>query len=166
MKNMKNNIEKKLKNANVAYQFIPLPADLPADVPSHAKFHGIGLEQATQTLIFRTEIGLVAVQKCANADIDNKKLRQFLGVKRLNFASQTDLDQLGLTVGLVPLTGFDLPFVVDQRVLEVEEAYGSGGDKLFGLKLKPADLVKINQARVGNVTSLKEGMSSSIQNKR
>src|SRR5258708_1743762 len=136
---LKEKIEQKLKKLQVEHTFIPLPADLPPDVPSHAKFHRIGLEQATQTLIFRTENGLVAVQKCANADIDNKKLRQFLGVKRLNFADQDDMDELGLTIGLVPLTGFDLPFVVDQKVLGIEEAYGSSGDKLFGLKLKPAD---------------------------
>jgi tryptophanyl-tRNA synthetase len=153
MTNLKVKIEEELHKAGISHQFIALPPELPLDLEAHVKFHGIELKDALPTLVFQTEKGLVVVQKSGNRKIDNRKLKEVLGVKRLSFASPEQLAELGTEVGLVPLTGLDLPFYIDKSALEVEEVYGGGGDRLFALKFRTTDLVRLNKAKVADFTT-------------
>jgi len=56
---MKEKIEKILIDANVEFEFIPLPEDLAMDVPSHMKFYGDTMEHALATMIYKTENGFI-----------------------------------------------------------------------------------------------------------
>lgn len=142
------------KGANIPHEIIPLPDDLPLDVVSHVKFHGITMKEAVPTLIFRTEKGLIAVQKRADTKIDSSRLKKVAGVKSLNFASPEDLRLLGAEIGIVPLTGLSFPHYIDQKILEIPIVYGGSGSKSFALKLHSKDLVVINKAIVADFTEL------------
>lgn len=144
-------LEQLLHKANIHYELVPLPEDLPLDVASHAAFHGITMKQAVPTLIFSTEKGLIAVQRRADTNIDFKKLKQVAGVSQVRFASADEVRRLGYEPGIVPIAGLALPHFVDVKVLDNELVYGGSGLKTFALKLRADDVVKANHATVGDL---------------
>lgn len=148
----KSQIEDKLKKAGVKYEFIHLPENLPPDVASHVNYHGITMKEAVPTLIYRTEKGLIAVQRRADTKFNKQKLQEFVGVKELAFANPDDLKTIGTDVGIVPLTGLSIPYFVDKKVLEQQEIYGGSGTKTYALKMYARDLVKVNDAKIGDFT--------------
>lgn len=156
-------IREKLEKDNIKYQLISLPEDLPLDTASHVKFHGISLQESVPTLIYKTEKGFIAVQKRSDTKIDLKKLKDLVGIKRLNFATAGELRQLGVKPGIVPLVGLDLPYYLDQKVLEIKKVYGGSGVKNFTLKINPADLLAVNKATVGDFS---EANNESVTNKK
>lgn len=145
-------IEEKLKSAGVRYDLIPLPEDLPIDIPSHVMFHKISFSQATATILYKTEKGIVAVQRRSDTKFNIEKLRKALDVQQLDFATKEDLQVLGTEPGIVPLVGLEVVYYVDKKVLEQGKVYGSAGDKLFGLALLAKDLAKVNNAKIVDVT--------------
>jgi tryptophanyl-tRNA synthetase len=149
---MKDNIEHLLNAANVRYEFIPLPEDLPVDVASHMNFYKDSLDHAYATMIYKTEKGFIAVSRRGDTRVNSKKLREALGIKRLSLATEEDMSQLGLTPGLVPPLGYDLPIYMDKKLLDVDYFYDGTGHKLFGLKMNARDLLKVNNATVGDYT--------------
>lgn len=154
--NLKEKIEKILLEKKIAYRFIPLPENLPMDVPSHVAFHGIKMENAMATILYRTEKGIIGATKRADTQIDQEKLKKIAGVKELQFASKEDLKKLGTEVGLVPYLGLDILYFVDQKILEIDQAYGTGGVKTVGMAMNSADLVKVNGGVVGDFTYFEE----------
>ncbi|MBI4137230.1 tryptophan--tRNA ligase [Candidatus Roizmanbacteria bacterium] len=154
--NLKDHIEQTLKEAGVGYRFIPLPPELPPDVPSHAAFHGIKLANAMATILYRTEKGMIAAVKRADTQIDENKLKPVAGVKQLTYATASDLNALGVESGLVPYVGLDVPYFVDKKVLEINQAYGTGGEKTVGMSMYSKDMVKVNNATVGDYTNLEK----------
>ena len=154
--NLKDKIEKILKEKKVEYKFIPLPEDLPMDVPSHVAFHGIKMENAMATMLYKTEKGIIGATKRADTQIDQEKLKKLAGVSELVFASKEDLGKLGTEVGLVPYLGLDVPYFVDQKVLEIDQAYGTGGTKIVGMAMNSTDLVKVNKGTVGDFAYFEE----------
>ncbi|KKR30359.1 MAG: Tryptophan-tRNA ligase [Candidatus Woesebacteria bacterium GW2011_GWA1_39_8] len=153
---MKEKIEKILIDANVEFEFIPLPEDLAMDVPSHMKFYGDTMEHALATMIYKTENGFIAVSRRGDSKVNSKKLRESLGIKRLSFATEEDLASLGLTPGLVPPLGHSIPLYLDKKLLDVDYFYDGTGHKLFGLKMKTEDLLKVNSAKIGDFTAKEE----------
>lgn len=156
MNDLISKLKTKLDQASISYELISLPEDLPLDVESHMKFHGKDMKYAMPNMVFKTEKGLIVAQRRADTQIDNKKLRELLGVQRLALAAKEDLETLGLQPGIVPPTGFNLPTYIDRKVLENSEIYTGTGDKLFSLKVNPADLVKINNTIVADFTTFAE----------
>ena len=156
---MKDKIEKILKDENVPFEFIPLPEDLPMDVPSHMKFYGDTMQHALATMIYKTEKGFLAVSRRGDTKINSKKLREYLGIKRLSLATEEEMRSLGLTSGLVPPLGYSIPMYLDQKLLEVDYFFDGTGHKLFGLKMGIKDLLKVNKATVGDFTSKEKGGS-------
>ena len=150
---MKDKIEKILNGAGINYEFIPLPEDLPMDVPSHMKFYGDTMEHALATMIYHSEKGYFAVSRRGDTKVNSKKLREALGIKRLSLVTEEDMRSMGLTPGLVPPLGHSIPMYVDQKLMEVDYFFDGTGDKLFGLKMRVSDLLKVDKATIGNFTS-------------
>ncbi len=150
--NLKDKIKNILDDKKVEYTFIPLPEELAPDVPSHAAFHGIKMKNAMVTILYRTEKGIIGVTKRADTQIDQEKLKKVAGVKKLVFASKEDLHSLGTEVGLVPYLGLDISYYVDEKVLSIGKAYGTGGIKTMGMAMEAKDLVFVNHGQVGDFT--------------
>lgn len=153
MNNLMLKIKSKLDQSGITYEFIPLPEDISMDVDVHMKFHGKDLKNAMPNMVFKTEKGLIVAQRRGDTQIDNKKLRQFLGVKSLSLAEKDELDKLGVEPGLVPPLGYDAPIFIDKKVLENQEIFTGSGDRRYALKLNPNDLIKISNATVADFTT-------------
>ncbi len=152
MKNKIQLIEDKLKKSGIKYNLIPLPESLPLDIPSHVMFYKITFSQATATILYKTDKGIVAIQRRADTKFNLEKLKQAIGVKQLEFASESDLRELGTKNGLVPLFGLQVKYFIDKKVLEQGKIYGSSGDGLFGLAIQAKDLPKVNNGQIIDVT--------------
>ena len=144
----------KCQDAQITYEVIRLPDNLPLDVKSHIEFHRISMSQAIPTLVFKTENGFIVVQKRADTKINSGKLKKLANDKSLNFASPEELKQMQAEGGIVPLTGLDLPYYTDQLVLENDNVYGGSGSKYYALKMNSKDLIKINQPVIGEFTEI------------
>lgn len=151
---MKDKIEKLLKDAGVKFEFIPLAPDLPLDVESHMKFHGHSMNFAMPNIVFKTEKGFIVAQRRGDSKLDSKKLKKLAGVKDLRIATEEELKGLGLRPGIVPPTGFDAKFFMDQKIFENKFVFTGTGHNLFALKLNPRDVQKINSPVVGDFTEV------------
>lgn len=163
--NLKDKIEKILKENAVDYTFIPLPEDLAPDVPSHAAFHGIKMANAMTTILYKTEKGIIGVVKSADRQVDEKKLKDAAGVTRLVFASKSDLQSLGVAIGMVPYLGLEIPYYVDAAVLTVGKIYGTAAEKTTGMAMSASDLLKVNHGVVGNF-AFAESTTRTVMGKR
>lgn len=152
MNPLKEKIEKLLKEANIQYKLIPLPKDIAMDVDVHMKFHGKNLNLAMPNIVLKTEKGLIVVQRRGDTQLDNEKIKKAAEVEHVSFATKEDLQRIGLEPGIVPPIGYDAQFFMDEKVLENSEIYTGSGDKLFAIKVNPKDLIKVNNAQVGDFT--------------
>lgn len=150
--NLKNEIGSILQKKKADFRFIPLPVELPPDIPSHAAFHGIKLANAMTTILYKTEKGMIGAVKRADTQIDEEKLKRLAGVTQLHYASKQDLASLGVEAGLVPYVGIAVAFFVDEKVMSVGKAYGTGGDRAFGMVMEARDIPRVNGGTVGDFT--------------
>lgn len=149
---MKEKVLKLLDEAQVKYELIKLPDNISLDVAEHMKFHGRPMKYALATMIYSTEKGFVAVQRRGDTKVSSKKLREFLGIKRLSLATKEELDVMGLQIGLVPPVGLDMPFYADQKMLEVDEIYTGAADNEYGMHTSPRELFKVSKPVMCDVT--------------
>ncbi len=153
----KEKVLKLLDEAHVKYELIKLPEGISLDVADHMKFHGRSMKYAFATMIYSTEKAFVAVQRRGDTKVSSKKLREFLGIKRLSLATPEDLAKMGLQAGLVPPVGLDMPFYADKKMLEIDEIYYGAADNAYGLKSDPRELFKISKPIMGNFTEYETG---------
>src|SRR3989338_1099449 len=160
MSDLMDKVKNILDEAGVKYEFTKLPDDITMEIDVHMKFHGKDIKFAMANIVLKTEKGLVVVQKRGDSQIDNKKLKKLLGVQRLSLANREEMEKHGLTPGIVPPVGYDLPIYMDKKVLEMDEIYTGTGDRLYTVKLNPHDLVKITNPNLGDFTNLSDKQSS------
>lgn len=149
---MKEKVLKLLEEAHVKYELIKLPEGISLDVADHMKFHGRPMKFAHATMIYSTEKGFVAVQRRGDTKVNSKKLREFLGIKRLRLATSEELEKMGLQPGLVPPVGLEMPVYADNKMLELDEIYTGAADNEYGMHTTPKDLFRVNQAVMGDFT--------------
>lgn len=158
MKLHKQDVIDRMREAHVACELITLPEGISSDVAHHMAFHGRSVKYALATMIYSTENGFVAVQRRGDTRVSSKKLRDFLGVKRLRLASDEELQEMGYTAGMVPMAGFEVPFYVDSKVMELGEAYSGLGDNEHGVRIVPQDFYTVFEPVFGNFTDYIEDL--------
>ncbi|MBP9702556.1 tryptophan--tRNA ligase [Candidatus Woesebacteria bacterium] len=149
---MKEKVLKMLDDAHVKYELIKLPENISLDVAEHMRFHGRPMKYALATMVYSTEKGFVAVQRRGDTKVSSKKLREFLGIKRLSLATKEELDSLGLQIGLVPPVGLDMPFYADNKMLELDEIYTGAADNEYGMLTSPKELFRVSHPIMCDVT--------------
>lgn len=153
---MKKRVLELLDSFGVKYELIKLPDNISLDVTEHMKFHGRPMKSALATMIYSTEKGFVAVQRRGDTKISSKKLRDYLGVKRLSLATKEELAQMGFQIGLVPPVGLEVPLYADQKMLEIEEIYTGAADNEYGMLTSPKELFKVSKPTMCDVTEYEE----------
>lgn len=148
---MKEKVLKLLDEARVKYELIKLPDDISLNVADHMRFHGRPMKYALATMIYSTEKGFVAVQRRGDTKVSSKKLREFLGVKRLSLTTKEEIAEMGYEVGMVPPVGFEIPLYADSKMLEMDEIYCGAGDNEYGMKTSPQELFKVSKPIICNV---------------
>ncbi len=126
-------------------------------VEDTAAERGTPLEQVAKTLLVRRPDGkhLLALVR-GDQRLSLKKLARLAGVKLLEMAPLDDVPRItGYQVGAVSPFGqrrSDIPFYVDQHILEVPAVGVSAGRHNAGIELAPADLVRGVNGRVADIT--------------
>lgn len=152
MTTIREKVLKLFDDSHVPYVLIKLPDSISLDVADHMKFHGRPMKYALASMIYVTEKGMVVVQRRGDTKVSSKKLRDFLGVKRLRLATSEELAEMGYKPGLVPCVGIPLPYYADTKMQDIDEIYTGPGDNAYGIKTTPPALFTLNKPTFGDFT--------------
>jgi Cys-tRNA(Pro) deacylase len=134
---------------------VPMPT-----VPSAAAAIGVDERQILKTLLFCAKDGrcIIAVA-CGTKRVDRQRLAEVSGIAGLRVAPPDQVfSATGYPAGGVAPVGFatQVPVVVDEAVLELPISYGGGGHESLLLQIDPAQIVRVNNARVALITVQEE----------
>ncbi len=128
----------------------------PRTVVESAAAQGLDIAQVTKAIIVRRgEDDYVFVLVPGDRVIDWKKLRRVLGVRRLSLPERDEAED---ATGYVPgtITPFDArhrwPVIADERLADQELVAIGAGERGVTIHLSGADLVRVLDAEVADVT--------------
>ena len=107
------------------------------------------IEKAAPTFVLQTEYGLIGcIVSMQNGRLDFEKLKTQLGFVKMKMADKKKIEkETGYSVGAVPLVGLGLPLIFDKKLFCHNFVYGGTGNKFLTLKIKPKDLIKVNEIK-------------------
>jgi prolyl-tRNA editing enzyme YbaK/EbsC (Cys-tRNA(Pro) deacylase) len=135
-------------------EIIPTPSGVPT-VETAAAALGVPVDQILKTLVFTGPSDEVVIAiECGTGKVDRHKLAEAAGLPKVSIASpEVVLAATGYPAGGV--APVDLPasaiVVVDEQVLQQEQVYGGSGTDLHMLRIRSADIVRLNNARVASI---------------
>lgn len=115
---------------------------------------GYSVDQGAKALILYTDDQERFVMLVLPGDkrFDNNKVRSFLEVSHLRFATPKEVEQItgGVIVGGVPPFGnlFDLEVIVDPSLFENEKIIFNAGDRRYSIAMKSKDYRKLVKPKV------------------
>lgn len=116
---------------------------------------GVPIDVVVKTILFRAKNGvLVLVVAQGTSRVDTKKLAQVTGIDGWRLAKpEVVLDATGYPVGGTPPVGLKqkIRMIVDTRAAALPEAYAGGGRHDVMLRIKPADIIRINDAEIHDI---------------
>ena len=116
---------------------------------------GVPIDVVIKTILFQAKSGaLVLVVAQGTGRIDTKKLVQVTGVDGWRLAKpEIVLDATGYPVGGTPPLGLKqkIRMIVDTKAAALPEAYAGGGSHDVMLRIKPADIIRLNDAEIHDV---------------
>lgn len=137
-----------------------------ADYDYHPGADRIGLQAAEalgapasevlKTLIVKADGKPACVVLASDREVSMKKLAAALGAKSAEMAPVPEAERItGYRVGGVSPFGQKkrLPTVLDAAAAELAAAYVNGGQRGLQVRLAPADLVRVLDARVAAITA-------------
>ena len=81
-----------------------------------------------------------------NGRLDFERLKAQFGFEKLKMADRKKIEkETGYSVGSVPLVALGLPIIFDKKLLYHDFVYGGTGNELLTLKIKPEDLIRVNE---------------------
>lgn len=153
-----NNITRMLDARKVPYTAYELPAEK-LGAEETARLLNLPLELIYKTIVVRREgkgKPVLAVVP-GGREVDLKLLAKALNEKKLHLPSEREAEQLtGLQAGgISPLALINKGFqvVIDARAQAHKEIHVSGGQRGLNISLPVADLVKLTNARLAEISS-------------
>ncbi len=138
----------------VEAEFLSPGCEMPT-VEAAARGLGVSEGEIIKSLLFQAKDGgLVLAIAAGMGRINTKKLEQLTGLKGLRLARpEVVLEATGYPAGGTPPVGHKnlLQVIVDWRVLELPYVYGGGGDSKVMMKIKPTDIIRLNQAKIHDI---------------
>ena len=152
-----NNITRFLDARKVKYTARELPAEKLGALES-ARLLNVPEEQVFKTIVTKREKGKPVLAVIPGPSVvDLKKLAGFLGDKKMHLPTEREAEQMtGLQAGgISPLALINKGFqvVIDSSAENFKEIYISGGQRGLNIQLGLSDLIKLVNARVGDVSS-------------
>lgn len=141
----------------LAARLIAPQAEMPT-VPLAAAALGVAEGQIVKTIVFEGKKagGPVAVAiVTGDTRVDRARVAAVLNLPPLRLASpETVSTVVGYEVGGVPPIGHVsvVPVAVDRGVLNHALVYGGGGDEYHMLEITPADIVRLTNATIAEIT--------------
>jgi len=111
-----------------------------------ADYFGIEAGQTAPTLILKSDRDYLAITICGDhGRIDMEDLKKRLDRSALRLAKPAEVEEAtGFAIGSVPLIGHRLPTVLDRQLNRYSHVYGGTGNPNVTLKIRPADLERLN----------------------
>lgn len=137
-------------DAEIVSPGVPMPT-----VAAAAAALGVAPERIFKSILFQSKSGGCAMAiACGKARVDAKKLEALTGLVALKLASpEVALIVTGYPAGGTPPIGHRerFPVVVDTRVAAQEWGWAGGGRKELMVRIRSADIVRLNGAQVADV---------------
>jgi len=131
-----------------------------ADTELFCANYDIPKENAANTIIVAAKTDpktYVACVVLATTKIDvNHKLSKLLGIRRMSFASADETKELtGQVIGGVTIFGLpdSMTIYIDRAVMSAEYAIVGGGNRSTKIRVAPAELLKLPNARVEDIAA-------------
>lgn len=116
---------------------------------------GVSIEVVIKSILFQAKEGaLVLVIAPGAGRIDIRKLAQATGIDGWRLAKpEIVLDATGYPAGGTPPVGLKrtIRTIVDTQAAALAEAYAGGGSHDVMLRIKPADIIRLNDAEIHDV---------------
>ena len=133
-----------LEESRCGFKLIGHPRTISAQ--EAAKVAGSKVEEVAKSLILIGDKQPVVAVVMGDQKLDPKKLKQLKGIKDLRFANPEEVIKYsGCPIGSVPPFGklMDLPIVVDDSILQVEEVVFAAGTDVESVRMKRVDFLEI-----------------------
>ncbi|MDH5606235.1 MAG: Cys-tRNA(Pro) deacylase [Anaerolineae bacterium] len=154
---IKNNVTRMLDGKKIPYRAHQLPPEKLGALEA-AEYLGVSPQQMFKTIVVLrlTKGKPILALVSGESQVDAKALANVVGEKKVKVSTQAEAEKLtGLqTGGISPLALINKGFqvIIDQSAETHEDIYISGGQRGINIQLKPGDLIKITQARLGNIS--------------
>lgn len=151
-----NNVTRFLDSRKIKYIAHEMPAEKLGAVEA-AQFMGVPEAQVFKTIVTTREKGKPVLAVIPGPRVvDLKLLASFLGEKKMSLPSEREAETLtGLQAGgISPLALINKGFqvVIDVAANEFHEFYISGGQRGLDIQLPVDDLIKLVNAKIGNIS--------------
>ena len=105
------------------------------------------VEKSAPTFVLHSEQGLLGcIVSMQNGRLDFERLKAQFGFEKQKMADRKRIEkETGYSVGSVPLVALGLPIIFDKKLLCHDFVYGGTGNELLTLKIKPEDLIRVNE---------------------
>ncbi len=117
----------------------------------------VAQEQIFKSILFQAKDGrCVMVVACGNGRVDLRRVEPLTGLQGLKLAKpDVVFANTGYPAGGTPPVGHreKFPVIVDTRVATQEWGYAGGGRPEFLVKIKSADIIRLNSAEVHDVVA-------------
>lgn len=152
-----NNVTRFLDSRNVHYDVFELPPEKLGAVET-AEFLSIPVNLVYKSIVLmQPNSKPILCMVPGNANVNQKEVAVCLGQKKVRLTSQAEAETLtGLqTGGISPLALLNRGFImiIDSSVEGLEQIHISGGERGINLRMRVADLRKITNARLWNISS-------------
>ena len=115
----------------------------------------VPIDVVIKTILFQAKNGaLVLVVAQGTGRVDTKKLAQVTGIDGWRLAKpEVVLHATGYPAGGTPPVGLKqkIRMIVDTKAAALPEAYAGGGTRDAMLRIKPSDIIRINDAEIHEV---------------
>ncbi len=116
---------------------------------------GVPIDVVVKTILFQAKNGaLVLMVAQGTGRVDTKKLAEITGTDGWRLAKpDVVLDATGYPAGGTPPVGLKqkIRMIVDAKAAVLAEAYAGGGSHNVMLRIKPSDIIRINDAEIHDV---------------
>jgi prolyl-tRNA editing enzyme YbaK/EbsC (Cys-tRNA(Pro) deacylase) len=150
-------VQRHVDDSQIRYEVLECDPEW-ADTEMFCANYGIPKANAANTILVAAKTEPRTYFAClvlATTKIDvNHKLSKVVGIKRMSFASAEETKELtGQLIGGVTVFGLPdhLPIYVDQAVMDAEYAIVGGGNRSTKLRIAPAEVLKLPNARVVDI---------------
>ena len=116
---------------------------------------GVPIDVVIKSILFQAKNGaLVLVVAPGTGRVDTKKLSQVTGIDGWRLAKpDVVLEVTGYPVGGTPPVGLKqkICMIVDAKAAALPEGYAGGGRHDVMLRIKPSDIIRLNEAEIHDV---------------
>jgi len=147
-------LEKFLEENKIWHNFVDKPETI--HTADAAKEAGIDLQRITKSLVLlNKDKNCILTIIPGNCKLSFEKVKNALNLKKIRMVAFEEAQNYsGYLPGATPMICHKekMSVIIDEKLLKFENIYGGGGTREKLLELKTQDVIKINNAKVSDIT--------------